>query len=165
MSLHIIVFVAVLITVSNAFLIKNTQSSHGSSSVRLNAKILLSKVGEIKNGERKIIDINDKAATVILTNMNGNYYAVNAKCPHLGLPMKTGEIEVGDNGVPTITCKFHNSKFQLNDGTCTEWCTGVLGIKNTGFFGDIMSNVGGERNTPAKTYTVMIENNNIFIDA
>lgn len=52
--------------------------------------------------------------------ISGAFYAVNAKCPHLGLPMKKGAITV-ENGQPTITCNFHNSKFSLNDGACTAW--------------------------------------------
>lgn len=43
---------------------------------------------------------------VVVANVGGNYYAVNAKCPHLGLPMKRGAIEV-EGGEPVITCNFH----------------------------------------------------------
>jgi nitrite reductase/ring-hydroxylating ferredoxin subunit len=27
---------------------------------------------------------------IIVANVKGSFYAVNAKCPHLGLPMKRG---------------------------------------------------------------------------
>lgn len=43
-------------------------------------------VNEIPNGERKIVDT--EVGAVIVANVGGSYYAVNAKCPHLGLPMK-----------------------------------------------------------------------------
>jgi hypothetical protein len=43
-------------------------------------------VSEIPNGERKLIDTD--SGVVIVTNVKGSFYAVNAKCPHLGLPMK-----------------------------------------------------------------------------
>ena len=108
----------------------------------------------------------------------GTFYAVNAKCPHLGLPMKKGQITV-ENGQPTITCNFHNSKFSLNDGACTAWyvmihnyvnfhqpnhlicisfttafrCTGALGLPGTGFLGKAMSKIGGEEG-PATVYKV-----------
>lgn len=39
-------------------------------------------------GERKIVDT--EAGAVIVANVEGSFYAVLAKCPHLGLPMKTG---------------------------------------------------------------------------
>ena len=47
---------------------------------------LVGLASEIEIGERKVIDT--KAGTVIVANVDGNFYAVNAKCPHLGLPMK-----------------------------------------------------------------------------
>ena len=37
-------------------------------------------------GERRVIDTDEGA--VIVTNVDGKYYGVGAKCPHLGLPMK-----------------------------------------------------------------------------
>lgn len=40
-------------------------------------------------GERKIVDTD--AGAVIVANVEGSFYAVLAKCPHLGLPMKTGK--------------------------------------------------------------------------
>ena len=43
-------------------------------------------VSSIPNGERQIVETS--AGSVIVTNVDGNFYAVNAKCPHLWLPMK-----------------------------------------------------------------------------
>ena len=43
-------------------------------------------VASLPNGERQIVETS--AGSVIVTNVDGNFYAVNAKCPHLGLPMK-----------------------------------------------------------------------------
>lgn len=91
-------------------------------SAKLNALKEVAKVGEIKEGDRKLVET--EAGTVIVANVGGAIYAVNAKCPHLGLPMKKGKIDVEQGGVPTITCNFHNSKFSLEDGKCTAWCTG-----------------------------------------
>ena len=54
---------------------------------------------------------------VIVANVAGQFYAVNARCPHLGLPMKKGPIGMDADGVPTITCNFHNSAFSLEDGS------------------------------------------------
>jgi len=76
--------------------------------------------------------------------------------------MKKGKIEVED-GVPTITCSFHNSKFSLNDGKCVQWCTGVLGQKND-FLGGIMGSVGGEKNSPAKIYDVEVVDGKIMLN-
>lgn len=39
-------------------------------------------IGVPDPGERKVIDTDQGA--VIVTNVKGSFYAVNAKCPHLG---------------------------------------------------------------------------------
>ena len=44
-------------------------------------------VDEIKPGERKIVDT--EAGAVIVANVDGKFFAVNAKCPHLGRLMTT----------------------------------------------------------------------------
>ena len=85
----------------------------------LNAKVEVASIFEIADGDRKLVDT--KEGTIIVTKQGGAFYAVNAKCPHLGLPMKKGAIDV-ENGKATITCNFHNSKFSLEDGSCTQWC-------------------------------------------
>ena len=88
-------------------------------------------LSEFPEGSRKILDTSKGA--VIVTNQQGVLYAVNAKCPHLGLPMKTGTITTSNNAgeSPILTCKFHNSQFRLEDGQCVNWCTGVMGIPGT----------------------------------
>jgi nitrite reductase/ring-hydroxylating ferredoxin subunit len=53
--------------------------------------------------------------------------------------MGTGEIADGPDG-PTITCKFHNSKFKLATGEATQWTTGVMGMENA-MIGNIMGKV------------------------
>ena len=50
-----------------------------------------------------------------------------------------GEISDGPDG-PTITCKFHNSKFKLETGEATQWTTGVMGMENA-MIGNIMGKV------------------------
>ena len=54
--------------------------------VSLMARREVGTVTEIPNGERKLIDTDN--GTVIIANVGGSFFAVNAKCPHLGLPMK-----------------------------------------------------------------------------
>jgi len=42
----------------------------------------VAEVDEIKPGDRKIVDT--EAGAVIVANVDGKFFAVNAKCPHLG---------------------------------------------------------------------------------
>lgn len=125
-------------------------------------RVDIGSVNSIPNGERKIIDTS--AGTIIVANVDNKLYAVNAKCPHLGLPMKKGKIDLDDNGNPQITCNFHNSKFSLEDGKCNKWCTGVLGIPNTGFIAGISGKFGGEENSPATTYKVLTDGDVAYLE-
>eukprot|EP00435_Cladocopium_sp_Y103_P024485 s755_g6.t1 len=58
-------------------------------------------------GDRVVVDGDD--GPIVVAKIDGKYYAVDAKCPHLGLPMKQGKIANGPDG-PTLTCNFHNSE-------------------------------------------------------
>lgn len=102
-------------------------------------------------GDRSLVD--GPNGTIIVTKSGGKFYAVDAKCPHLGLPMKKGKIEAGEDGVPVITCNFHNSCFKMDSGTCTKWVTGALGQEN-GLIAGFMSKVGSEK-TDVKAYSVI----------
>lgn len=101
-------------------------------------------------GDRSLVD--GPNGTIIVTKSGGKFYAVDAKCPHLGLPMKKGKIEAGSDGVPVITCNFHNSCFKMDSGKCTKWVTGALGQEN-GLIAGFMSKVGSEK-TDVKAYKV-----------
>ncbi|KAJ1490792.1 hypothetical protein T484DRAFT_1776315 [Baffinella frigidus] len=49
---------------------------------------------------------------VLVINDKNTVYAISPKCPHLGLSMKSGEINDDGSG-PCITCKHHNSRFKF----------------------------------------------------
>ena len=95
----------------------------------------------VAEGEREII--KGPNGPVLVTKVAGTYYAVDATCPHLSLPMKKGKITV-ENGKPTLTCSFHNSCFEMQTGKCTNWVTGALGNENELIAG-IMGGVGSEQ--------------------
>eukprot|EP00977_Amphora_coffeiformis_P012615 scaffold3181_cov167-Amphora_coffeaeformis.AAC.4 len=103
----------------------------------------------VAEGEREILD--GPNGPVLVTKVAGNYYAVDATCPHLGLPMKKGKISTED-GTPTLTCNFHNSCFSLETGACTKWVTGALGVQNK-FVSGLMGKVGAEKQD-IKAYSV-----------
>ena len=96
----------------------------------------------IAEGERKIL--NGPNGPILVTRVAGSYYALDATCPHLNLPMKKGKIGVDESGNPTLTCSFHNSCFEMKTGKCTKWVTGALGTQNELISG-IMSSVGSEQ--------------------
>jgi nitrite reductase/ring-hydroxylating ferredoxin subunit len=126
-------------------------------------KVLVGPLADLPDGQRKVIDT--PLGAVIVTNQAGSLYAVNAKCPHLGLPMKTGEIGPDAvTGQPIITCKFHNSKFNLEDGKCVTWCSGVMGIPGTEKVAGAMGKFGGKANSPATVYPVLVVDGQVYVD-
>ncbi len=144
---------AVCLVATQSFVLHNARASR---STAVYGDVFAGTRGEIV--DRKVVDTAQGA--VIVANQGGKFFAVNAKCPHLGLPMKTGEISTGTDGQPTITCKFHNSQFNLNDGKCVSWCTGVMGVPGTGFLAGAMGKMGGKENSPATTYPVKVVGSN-----
>lgn len=161
--MHLLLVICILLVSLNqynAFLNPLVRRSTRYYSTILYGKVEVGKTSEIPSGERKIVDTN--AGSVIVTNVGGSFFAVNAKCPHLGLPMKKGAIGTDETGQPTITCNFHNSKFSLKDGSCQQWCSGVLGIPNTGFFANAMGKLGGAEKSPATVYPVTVDENGVL---
>ena len=118
---------------------KYEQTSYSSSSTAgLDAGLKCSPIAE---GEREIV--TGPNGPILVTKVAGTYYAVDATCPHLNLPMKKGKITV-ENGQPTLTCSFHNSCFEMKSGKCTKWVTGALGNENE-FISGVMSSLGSEQ--------------------
>jgi nitrite reductase/ring-hydroxylating ferredoxin subunit len=105
-------------------------------------------------GERVILESDEDGPSIIVANVAGEYFATDAKCPHLGLPMKRAKINPsGPDNAPEIVCNFHNSCFNMKTGKCNKWVTGALGVQNK-FISGVMSKVGsGEKDI--KAYSVI----------
>ncbi|MEM2766698.1 MAG: Rieske (2Fe-2S) protein [Candidatus Bathyarchaeia archaeon] len=48
---------------------------------------------------------------VLIINVNGNFYAFDNRCPHMGYPLFFGKLEG-----QTLTCGFHYAKFNVKSG-------------------------------------------------
>ncbi len=63
----------------------------------------------IAPGEKKGFPLNGK--TVLLANVDGAFYALNNKCPHMGGSLADGTLEG-----TTITCPRHGAKYDVRTG-------------------------------------------------
>ena len=66
------------------------------------------------------IEINDKS--LVPTNINGKFYAMDSVCSHEGGPLEEGTLEDY-----TLTCPWHQGKFDIRTAkafTETDWVTG-----------------------------------------
>ncbi len=66
-------------------------------------------VGEIAEGAVKHIVVHDKP--MALARVEGQFYAVNAICPHRGGPLAEGKL----NGC-VLTCPWHGWTFDVRTG-------------------------------------------------
>jgi 3-phenylpropionate/trans-cinnamate dioxygenase ferredoxin subunit len=63
----------------------------------------------IAPGEKKGFPLTGK--TVLLANVDGAFYALNNKCPHMGGSLADGTLEGA-----TITCPRHGAKYDVRTG-------------------------------------------------
>jgi nitrite reductase/ring-hydroxylating ferredoxin subunit len=80
---------------------------------------------------------------ILIANINGNYYAIEARCPH-----KAGELLQGTLEGNIITCPNHGAKFDATTGK-------VISPPKMGFFHPKIKD--------AISYQVKIENGYILV--
>lgn len=66
-------------------------------------------VSEVPTGSKRVVTIQGKA--ILITKVNGNYFAIGNKCPHEGAPLSEGSLEGN-----IITCPLHKAKFDVTNG-------------------------------------------------
>lgn len=69
-------------------------------------------VAEIPSGSGKVIQIGDQ--DVALFNVDGEFYAMDNTCTHVGGPLGEGELEGS-----TVTCPWHGAQFNVKTGEVT----------------------------------------------
>ena len=59
-----------------------------------------------------------KRDDILVVKDDDNFYAINNRCPHLGLALNLGGCNKKDK---TVHCKFHSSDFSYQTGEVKEW--------------------------------------------
>ena len=88
-------------------------------------KVVVGKVSDFANGERKIIDLNGKSIGVF--RIDDQFYAIRNRCPHQWGPLCRGDfapraVSNGpgdvhlDSGPPLIACPWHGWEYDLATG-------------------------------------------------
>jgi nitrite reductase (NADH) small subunit/3-phenylpropionate/trans-cinnamate dioxygenase ferredoxin subunit len=72
----------------------------------------VAQVGDIPSGEGRAFPVHDWMVAVF--HVDGQYYAINDFCPHMGASLAGGYVEKG-----IVTCPWHAWRFKVCDGT---WC-------------------------------------------
>jgi len=71
------------------------------------------KASDIKDGESKTVAIGNKLIAVFHTE--GQYYAIDDVCPHMGASLSGGYLED-----KIVTCPWHAWRFRLTDGAWAD---------------------------------------------
>lgn len=99
-------------------------------------KIIACKTTEIVLGQMKKITVAGKE--IIISNVDGNYFAIDDTCTHSGASLSEGKLDG-----QIVTCDWHGAKFDCKNGKLVK------------FPGEIMD---------LKSYKIVIESENIFVD-
>jgi nitrite reductase (NADH) small subunit/3-phenylpropionate/trans-cinnamate dioxygenase ferredoxin subunit len=73
----------------------------------------VSRVGELADGQAKTVEVGNRL--IALFRENGQYFAIDDVCPHMGASLSEGQVE---NGI--VTCPWHAWRFRLVDGTWAD---------------------------------------------
>jgi nitrite reductase (NADH) small subunit len=71
------------------------------------------RVSEVPEDEGKTVSVNNKLIAVF--RQNGQFFAIDDTCPHMGASLSGGYVE---NGI--VTCPWHAWRFRLNDGAWAD---------------------------------------------
>ncbi len=71
--------------------------------------VKVAETSEIPIGNLKMVKLEGKE--ILITNANGNYYAIGNRCTHAGGDLSKGSLEGN-----IITCPRHGSKFDVTTG-------------------------------------------------
>ncbi len=88
---------------------------------------------DIEDNQTIVVEIDEK--NILVTKINGEFYAVENNCTHENLPLNGGEVHNGQ-----IQCPHHGARFDIKTGKATQ-------------FPAVME---------LKTYKVKIENDNVM---
>lgn len=109
---------------------------------------------QVKEGELLPVKVEDRK--VMLTRVDGKVYALENKCPHLGMPLNSSK--VCDRAV---TCRWHGATFDLTTGENIKWVGSLMGVPLPEWSHQVLS--AGKQARALKTYTVTEQGDEIAI--
>jgi len=72
-------------------------------------RFFVCKTTEIIPGQMKKVSVDENE--ILVTNIDGNYFAIDDTCTHAGGTLSEGKLEDS-----TITCDWHGAKFDCKNG-------------------------------------------------
>ncbi len=106
------------------------EARHGS----VDLPVRVASLAEVASGASKVVYV--RGEQVALFNLGGRVYAVSNRCPHANGPLADGAVDG-----TTVTCPWHESRFDLETGAVC----------------------GGPSPKPVATYDVQVRDNEVFV--
>jgi nitrite reductase/ring-hydroxylating ferredoxin subunit len=117
--------------------------------------IAVATASQVKEGELFPVKVENQK--VMLTRVDGKVYALENKCPHLGMPL--AKSKVCDKAV---TCRWHGATFDLTTGANVKWVDSFVGVPLPEWSHQILS--VGKSAQGLKTFTVTEQGDDISIE-
>ena len=107
-----------------------------------------------------VTEVDVEGTTVIVVQDSEGLCAARNKCPHLGLSLTSGPGgRHYEDGI--IQCPWHNSRFVVRSGENLDWTPGIAGRSVPAWSRKVIS--AGRKPAPLTTYTVVVEDDEVFI--
>lgn len=107
-----------------------------------------------------VTEVDVEGTTLIVVQDAEGLCAARNKCPHLGLSLTSGPGgRHYEDGV--IQCPWHNSRFVVRSGENLDWTPGIAGRSVPAWSRKVIS--AGRKPAPLTTYTVVVEDDEVFI--
>ena len=107
-------------------------------------------VDDLAVGERKLLNLD--GTKVLLFHLESGFHAVQAGCPHMLLPLKSGKLL--DDG-KTLQCPIHRAQFDIATGDVNKWAHFPPGIQVLNFI---------RKEKCLKVYAVSVDNGDICVE-
>jgi 3-phenylpropionate/trans-cinnamate dioxygenase ferredoxin component len=99
-------------------------------------KIIIGKVSDFTLGKMQKVTVDGK--DILVTNIDGNYYAINDTCTHAGASLSEGNLDG-----TIVTCDWHGAKFDCKTGKLSAFPAKIKDLN---------------------LYKVVVESENIFLE-
>ena len=99
-------------------------------------KILVGKTSDIPSGKMVMVSADGK--DILVTNVDGNYYAMDDTCTHAGASLSEGSLDGS-----TVTCPWHGSTWDCKTGKLIAF---------------------GAQLKDLPSYKVTVESDNVFVE-
>ena len=122
----------------------------------------LAEVNSFQDNPQQLLKI--KRDDILVIKDEEKFYAINNRCPHLGLALNLGGCDMKNK---TVHCKFHSSDFSFETGEVKEWLN-VKGFEKfmmwlfTKFDPDAKKMMTMEPK-PVETFHTKVEDGNVWV--